>query len=158
MAKKSKVVTPVVVETNSAGEETKVQVGSQVCEVQVIETNPSSLLTQALAQINNEETTVEVEPQVEVKPKVEKNDGVGIFIRNLINEGLSNKDILKIVHEQYGNKNTTYACVAWYRNKMKKSGQDVKKASNLEFITNFAKVNNLSEEAVSELKGMMKVG
>lgn len=156
MAKKSKVVAPVVVETNDAGEATKVQVGSQVCEV--VEVNTSSLLTQALAQLNNEEATVAVEPQVEAKPKVEKNDGVGIFIRNLINDGLSNKDILKIVHEQYGNKNTTYACVAWYRNKMKKSGQGVKKASNLEFITNFAKANNLSEDAVSELKGMMKVG
>ena len=94
----------------------------------------------------------------EVKAKVkEKNEGVGQFIRKLIAEGLPNKDILKIVHEQYGNKNTTYACVAWYRNKMKKAGQDAKKNNSLEFITNFAKSNGLSEEAVEELKAEFKV-
>lgn len=85
------------------------------------------------------------------KAKAEKNEGVGQFIRKLISEGLSNKAILDIVHEQYGNKNTTYACVAWYRNKMNKAGAEVKKASNLEWLQSFAKANGLSEEAVKEL-------
>jgi len=47
------------------------------------------------------------------------NVGVGDFIKERINLGLGNTDILKQVHEHYGNANTTYACVAWYRNKMK---------------------------------------
>lgn len=93
-----------------------------------------------------------VEAKVEeVKEKSEKNEGVGLFIRKLISEGLGNKQILDIVHEQYGNKNTTYACVAWYRNKMKKSGQEVSKASNLDWLQNFAKAHNLDENCVEEL-------
>jgi hypothetical protein len=90
-------------------------------------------------------------PEVEAEVKVDKNEGVGQFIRNLIGDGLGNKAILDIVHEQYGNKNTTYACVAWYRNKMKKAGTDVKKASNADWVQNFAKSNGLSEDAVQEL-------
>lgn len=94
---------------------------------------------------------LEAKPEVEAELKAEKNEGVGQFIRKLIGEGLGNKQILEIVHEQYGNKNTTYACVAWYRNNMKKSGAVVKKATNLDWINNFAKANGLSEEAVQEL-------
>ena len=107
-----------------------------------------------------------VQPMLEAKPKAqssepkakaEKNEGVGQFIRKLINEGLGNKAILDIVHEQYGNKNTTYACVAWYRNNMKKAGAQVQKASNLDWINNFAKANGLSEEAIESLKAELKV-
>lgn len=50
------------------------------------------------------------------------NQGVGAFVKNLILEGHANKDILKMVHEHYGNENTTYQCVAWYRNDMKNKG------------------------------------
>ena len=120
--------------------------------VEVVEST-TSLLSQLVQQV------VDAEPvkAEEAKGKAEKNEGVGQFIRKLIDEGLGNKAILEIVHEQYGNKNTTYACVAWYRNKMKKAGQDVKKSSALDFITNFAKANNLSEENVEILKQQMKV-
>ena len=52
--------------------------------------------------------------------KAPKNIGVGAFIRQCITSGLRNVDILKLVEEQYANNNTTYACVAWYRNDMKK--------------------------------------
>ena len=89
-------------------------------------------------------------PEV-VVAKTDRNEGVGQFIKRLIGEGLGNKEILAIVHEQFGNKNTSYACVAWYRNAMKKSGTDVKKSQNLEWLQNFAKANGLSEEAVQEL-------
>ena len=51
------------------------------------------------------------------------NLGVGAFAKNLILEGLSNKDVLAKVHEHYGNAKTTYACIAWYRNDMKKNGK-----------------------------------
>ena len=114
-------------------------------------TDRPSLMSQLVQQV------VDAEPTKVGMVKSEKNEGVGQFIRKLIGEGLSNKEILGIVHEQYGNTNTSYACVAWYRNKMKKTGQDVKKSSALEFINNFAKSNGLSEEAVEALKLEMKV-
>ena len=114
-------------------------------------TGQPSLMSQLVQQV------VDAEPAKVKEVKSEKNEGVGQFIRKLIAEGLGNKEILSIVHEQYGNKNTTYACVAWYKNKMKKAGQDVKKSNALDFITNFAKANNLSEESVEILKQEMKV-
>lgn len=129
-------------------ESTEVVVTPEV--VEVTQSEPS-LMSQLVQQVVDAESA-----KAEVV-KGEKNEGVGQFIRKLIGEGLSNKDILAIVHEQYGNKNTTYACVAWYRNKMKKAGQDVKKSNALDFITNFAKANNLSEESVEVLKQEMKV-
>lgn len=51
------------------------------------------------------------------------NVGVGQYIRSLITQGLANKDILARVQEKYTNNNTTYACVAWYRNDMRKKGE-----------------------------------
>lgn len=161
MAKKSKVVAPVVsAEVVEAAEvveqtiETTQEVVSEVVNPEVqaeqdaeedMDVQPSGLLTQALEQVQNAKI------EVPVAAKVDKNEGVGQFIRKLISEGLGNKAILDIVHEQYGNKNTTYACVAWYRNKMKKAGTDVKKASNADWVQNFAKSNGLSEDAVQEL-------
>ena len=140
MARKAKVVAPVV-------ESEVAEVVAPEVEVQAAE---SSVLSSMIAQV--------VEAKTEDKtPKSDKNEGVGLFIRKLISEGLSNKAILEIVHEQYGNKNTTYACVAWYRNKMKKAGQVQAKSSALDFINNFAKSNGLSEEAVEVLKSEFKV-
>jgi hypothetical protein len=66
-----------------------------------------------------EQPVAEVEQVEEIK-KV-KNEGVGKMVRELIQDGLTNTEILKRVHSEYGNTNTTYACVAWYRNKVKKS-------------------------------------
>jgi hypothetical protein len=54
--------------------------------------------------------------------KVPKNQGVGSFIRDQILLGLGNTDILRLVEAKFENNNTTYACVAWYRNDMKKMG------------------------------------
>ena len=140
MARKAKVVAPVV-------ESEIAEVVAPEVEVQATE---SSVLSSMIAQV--------VEAKAEGKaPKSDKNEGVGLFIRKLISEGLSNKAILEIVHEQYGNKNTTYACVAWYRNKMKKAGAVQAKSSALDFINNFAKSNGLSEEAVEVLKSEFKV-
>lgn len=48
------------------------------------------------------------------------NKGVKDFVQPLIEEGLSNKEILELVHQHYGNDNTTYSCIAWYRNNLKK--------------------------------------
>ena len=54
-------------------------------------------------------------------PKVEKakNVGVGKMVYRLLDSGLTNKEIHKQVCEHYGNENTTYACIAWYRNELK---------------------------------------
>lgn len=122
---------------------------------QAVPSAGKSMLSQLVQQVV--EAEVEAEVKTEPKAKTEKNEGVGQFIRKLIAEGLSNKDILPIVHEQYGNKNTTYACVAWYRNNMKKSGAEVKKASSLDWLNNFAKAHNLDETAVQELSVQFKV-
>lgn len=144
MARKAKVVAPVV-------ESEVAEVVAPEAEVQATE---SSVLSSIVAQLVEAKTEDKTEGKA---PKSDKNEGVGLFIRKLISEGLSNKAILEIVHEQYGNKNTTYACVAWYRNKMKKAGAVQAKSSALDFINNFAKSNGLSEEAVEVLKSEFKV-
>jgi len=51
-----------------------------------------------------------------------KNVGVGDFVREKIFEGLSNNEIVDECKLKYGNEQTTYNCVVWYRNKMKKEG------------------------------------
>lgn len=127
-----------------------IEQAQDLVEVAQLVTAQPSLMAQLVEQV-----VTATAPEVAVVK--EKNEGVGSFIKKLISEGLSNKDILTIVHEQYGNKNTTYACVAWYRNKMKKAGTVQAKSSALDFITNFAKINGLSEEAVEVLKTELKV-
>jgi hypothetical protein len=64
---------------------------------------------------------IELRAKLPVEPKIHKkaiNKGVGDLIRGYIQDGLTNTEILPKVHAHYGNTNTTYACVAWYRNKM----------------------------------------
>ena len=102
-----------------------VEVKTEVIE-EVEITQPSMLASMLQQEVKPLEETKAEETKPEVK--VEKNQGVGAFVRKLIAEGLTNTAILKIVHEQYGNTNTTYACVAWYRNKMKKAGVVAKNA------------------------------
>ena len=48
-----------------------------------------------------------------------KNSGVGDRVRSLFAQGLTNKEIVLLIAKEYGNDRTTYACVAWYRNKLK---------------------------------------
>lgn len=134
--------------TQAAVDEVAVDEVVEVAVEEVVEQATPSLISQFVKEV--EAPSAELSAP-KAKAKAEKNEGVGQFIRKLIREGLGNKAILDLVHEQYGNKNTTYACVAWYRNKMNKAGAEVKKASNLEWLQSFAKVNGLSEEAVKEL-------
>jgi hypothetical protein len=68
-----------------------------------------------------ESKLIELRALLPVEPKTHKkaiNKGVGDLIRGYIQDGLTNTEILPKVHAHYGNTNTTYACVAWYRNKM----------------------------------------
>lgn len=98
---------------------------------------PSMLASMLQQEVKPLEETKAEETKPEVK--VEKNQGVGAFVRKLIAEGLTNTAILKIVHEQYGNTNTTYACVAWYRNKMKKAGVAAKNTAATNIVTEMLK-------------------
>lgn len=84
-----------------------------------------------------------------------KNEGVWLNVKMLLEQGLTNKEILVKLEELYGNTNTTYACVAWYRNKWRKMVPEVSKEDRLKEFC--AKHNlELSEEARTEFLAMMK--
>ena len=51
------------------------------------------------------------------------NTGVGARCKELIKSGLGNKDVLVKIKEEFPLNNTTYSCVAWYRNDMKQKGE-----------------------------------
>ena len=137
MAKSKKAVAVVSSNVETKVEEVNTEVVSEVVTEEAAVEQPSMLASmlqqevKPLEEIKAEETKPEV--------KVEKNQGVGAFVRKLIAEGLTNTAILKIVHEQYGNTNTTYACVAWYRNKMKKAGVAAKTKSALGVVEEMLK-------------------
>lgn len=133
MAKSKKAVAQSTVESK---EVEVVEVKTEVIE-EVEITQPSMLASMLQQEVKPLEETKAEETKPEVK--VEKNQGVGAFVRKLIAEGLTNTAILKIVHEQYGNTNTTYACVAWYRNKMKKAGVAAKNTAATNIVTEMLK-------------------
>lgn len=66
------------------------------------------------------ETTAPAVEEVKVK-KV----GIGSTIINLIleNPELSNQDILAKVKAQFEQAQTSYACIAWYKSKLRKEGK-----------------------------------
>ena len=133
-------VEEVVVTTEVAGEQVgeEAVVDLNTTEAEEVEiTQPSMLASMLQQEVKPLEETKAEETKPEVK--VEKNQGVGAFVRKLIAEGLTNTAILKIVHEQYGNTNTTYACVAWYRNKMKKAGVAAKNTAATNIVTEMLK-------------------
>jgi len=138
MAKSKKAVAQSTVESK---EVEVVEVKTE--EVVVIEeagtTQPSMLATMLQQEVKPLEEVKAETAQKPVGVKVEKNQGVGAFVKKLIAEGLTNTAILKIVHEQYGNTNTTYACVAWYRNKMKKTAVEAKNVSATNIVTEMLK-------------------
>lgn len=133
MAKSKKAVAQSTVESK---EVEVVEVKTEVIE-EVEITQPSMLASMLQQEVKPLEETKAEETKPEVK--VEKNQGVGAFVKKLIAEGLTNTAILKIVHEQYGNKQTTYACVAWYRNKMKKAGVAAKNTAATNIVTEMLK-------------------
>ena len=133
MAKSKKAVAQSTVEPK---EVEVVEVKTEVIE-EVETTQPSMLASMLQQEVKPLEETKAEETKPEVK--VEKNQGVGAFVRKLIAEGLTNTAILKIVHEQYDNTNTTYACVAWYRNKMKKAGVAAKNTAATNIVAEMLK-------------------
>ena len=134
MARKNKSVVEAIETVEPTAQEV---VTESAVETEVIE-QPSML-----ASMLNQEVKPLDEVKVEDKPattSTEKNIGVGQLVRKLIADGMLNKDILKVVHEQYGNTNTTYACVAWYRNKMKKNAVAKAQSSAVESVTKMLEV------------------
>ena len=84
---------------------------AQVAVEEVVEVAVEEVVEQATPSLISQFVKEVEAPSAELsapKAKADKNEGVGQFIRKLISEGLGNKAILGIVHEQYGNKNTTY--------------------------------------------------
>lgn len=79
----------------------------------------------------------------------EKNEGVWLNVKRLLEAGMSNKEILAEIHELYGNTNTSYACIAWYRNKWNKTKNTG--PSREELIMGICKAHGLGEEVYAQL-------
>ena len=72
-------------------------------------------LPSMLAQVSALSAKTEVK-----KAKSQKNENVWGNVKMLFDAGKTNKETLAEIHEMYGNEQTTYACIAWYRNKYNK--------------------------------------
>ena len=120
-AKKLSVVEPVVeavVEpVVAAVVEPVVEVVEPVVEAvvePVVEAEATSLPSM-LAQVSALSAETEVK-----KAKSQKNENVWGNVKMLFDAGKTNKETLAEIHEMYGNTSTSYACIAWYRNKYNK--------------------------------------
>ena len=107
-AKKLSVVEPVV---EAVVEPVVEAVVEPVVEAKAEATSLPSMLAQVSALI----TETEVK-----KAKSQKNENVWGNVKMLFDAGKTNKETLAEIHEMYGNTSTSYACIAWYRNKYNK--------------------------------------
>ena len=94
----------------------KLSVVEPVVEVvePVVEVEATSLPSM-LAQVSALSAKTEVK-----KAKSQKNENVWGNVKMLFDAGKTNKETLAEIHEMYGNTSTSYACIAWYRNKYNK--------------------------------------
>ena len=111
-------VAPVKVETIVSEVVGEMEVTTELAPVEVeteaapeVETNLPSIVSQLKA--------LSTEPEVK-KAKSQKNENVWGNVKMLFDAGKTNKETLAEIHEMYGNEQTTYACIAWYRNKYNK--------------------------------------
>ena len=81
-----------------------------------VETDPVPSLPSLVAQLTSLNSPA---PEAK-KAKSQKNENVWGNVKMLFDQGLCNKEVLSQIHEMYGNANTSYACIAWYRNKYNK--------------------------------------
>ena len=114
-AKKSSVQAPEVVETVV---ETVPEVAETVPEVEV-EVEPAPEVETGLPSLISQVSALSAETPVK-KPKSTKNENVWGNVKMLFDAGKTNKETLAEIHEMYGNTSTSYACIAWYRNKYNK--------------------------------------
>ena len=108
-----------VVETETVLEVPAVEEAAPELEVPVVEVSSIPSLVSQLSALNT------AAPEVKVKTKT-KNENVYGNVKILFNAGKTNKETLAEIHEMYGNTNTTYACIAWYRNKYNKEAKSTK--------------------------------
>ncbi len=67
----------------------------------------------------------------EAKEEKVKEPGIGDIIREAIREGKTNAEALEIVLGLKPDANTTLASVNWYRNKLRKMGEDIPTSRDL---------------------------
>lgn len=85
------------------------------------------------------------------KKSSSKNEGVWLNVKRILDESngnRTNKEILADIEELYGNSNTSYACIAWYRNKWKKSAPELTLQERIEELR--AQLSALEAEAEAE--------
>jgi len=112
-------VAPVEVETIVSEVVGEMEVTTELAPVKV-ETEAAPEVETSLPSIVSQLTALtEVVPEVK-KAKSQKNENVWGNVKMLFDAGKTNKETLAEIHEMYGNEQTTYACIAWYRNKYNK--------------------------------------
>lgn len=125
---------------------------SEAIEEEVAEVVEEASATSLLSQLTTANGSSE-------KKAVSKNEGVWNNVKMLFDSGLSNKETLAKIHELYGNSNTTYACIAWYRNKYNKTSDKLsaEKQAKIDQVVSFAAKHCLRDEARAELAAMFGV-
>ena len=108
------IVSEVVGEMEVTTELAPVEVETEAVVEPVVEAEATSLPS-ILSQVSALSAQTEVK-----KTKSQKNENVWGNVRMLFDQGLTNKEVLSQIHEMYGNTSTSYACIAWYRNKYNK--------------------------------------
>ena len=97
-----------------------------------------------------------VEKVEEAIRKIEpRNENVWGNVKILFDKGLTNKEVLSEIHEMYGNTKTSYACIAWYRNKYNKMAKD-NKLSPKDVLSLHLKQFGVDEEFLDKLVMALK--
>lgn len=97
-----------------------------------------------------------VEKVEEAIKKIEpRNENVWGNVKILFDRGLTNKEVLSEIHEMYGNTKTSYACIAWYRNKYNKMAKD-NKLSPKDVLSLHLKQFGVDEEFLDKLVMALK--
>ena len=108
------IVSEVVGKMEVTTELAPVEVETEAVVEPVVEAEATSLPSM-LAQVSALSAETEVK-----KAKSQKNENVWGNVKMLFDAGKTNKETLAEIHEMYGNTSTSYACIAWYRNKYNK--------------------------------------
>lgn len=134
-------------------------VGQQMCQALIakLEGTETEDMTEEVAEVAEDNATSLLSQLTAAssgtKKTSTKNEGVWLNVKILFDKGLSNKEVLAQIHEMYSNSNTSYSCIAWYRNKYNKSG-DKASAENLAKVAKaqeFATKHGLSSLGLEEL-------
>jgi len=118
-----------------------------------VETPKVSGLPSMVSQI--EAMAVEEVVEEEIKKVEPRNENVWGNVKILFDKGLTNKEVLSEIHEMYGNTKTSYACIAWYRNKYNKVAKD-NKLSPKDVLSLHLKQFGVDEEFLDSLVMALK--